>query len=56
MMEKKEFYRRIARSADQEDRSKEKYQPAWIRKYLDLADLLMRRRRQKTEDTRPKAA
>ena len=31
-------------------------QPGWIQKYLDLADLLMRRRKHKDNDDRPKAA
>lgn len=29
---------------------------SWIQKYLDLADLLMRRRKQKREEDRPRAA
>jgi hypothetical protein len=33
-----------------EDCAEEKHQPRWIQRYLDLADLLMRRRREKRDD------
>ena len=35
---------------------KEHNPSGWIQKYLDLADLLMRRRKQKRDNDRPKAA
>ncbi len=31
-------------------------QPGWIQKYLDLADLLMRRRKTRRDEDHPKAA
>jgi len=32
------------------EEEEERHQPRWIQKYLDLADLLMRRRRQRIDD------
>jgi hypothetical protein len=38
------------------DAESEKQSPGWVQKYLDLADILMRRRKPKRDDDHPKAA
>jgi hypothetical protein len=50
MPEKKPETERIRRPLNEEVREDERHQPGWIQKYLDLADLLMRRRREKGDD------
>jgi hypothetical protein len=49
-MGKKKKADQINRPCTEEAREEERHQPSWIRKYLDLADLLMRRRRQRPDD------
>jgi hypothetical protein len=38
------------------DAENERQSPGWVRKYLDLADILMKRRKEKRDDDQPKAA
>ena len=38
------------------DVESEKQSPGWVQKYLDLADLLMKRRKGRRDDDTPKAA
>ena len=38
------------------DIESEKQSPGWVQKYLDLADLLMKRRKDKRDGDHPKAA
>ncbi len=60
MLGKKKYFvndaERPAQSAEDEQLERESEQPGWIRKYLDLADLLIRRRKYKDGGDRPKAA
>ena len=50
MVEKKNEADRANRPFGEEEREEERHQPGWIQKYLDLADLLMKRRRKKDDD------
>ena len=50
MVDKKHETERIRQPLNEEVREDERHQPGWIQKYLDLADLLMRRRREKRDD------
>jgi hypothetical protein len=50
MTEKKHDAERLKTPFDKGHREEESHQPGWIQKYLDLADLLMRRRREKRDD------
>jgi len=38
------------------DAESERQSPGWVQKYLDLADLLMRRSKEKRDHNHPKAA
>jgi hypothetical protein len=49
-MGKKKEAGRANRPFAEEAAEEERHQPGWIQKYLDLADLLMRRRRPKADD------
>jgi hypothetical protein len=51
MVDKKRETEPIRRPLNEDEvREDERHQPGWIQKYLDLADLLMRRRREKGDD------
>lgn len=49
MKEKKNEAEQKNRPLDEEEREDERHQPSWIKKYLDLADLLMKRRQKDNE-------
>jgi hypothetical protein len=51
MVEKKKVEEQVrSPSGGDQQQQDEERQPGWIQKYLDLADLLIRRRRPKSED------
>jgi len=56
MVFRKDDVQQDGRASNPESSESEKHQPEWIRKYLDLADLLMRRRKHKSDEDKPKAA
>jgi hypothetical protein len=56
MVGKKDDEEQNGRTSKDESLENERHQPEWIRRYLDLADLLMRRRKHKNDDEKPKAA
>jgi hypothetical protein len=55
MVEKKKIEEHTNLPSGGNHQQQEERQPGWIQKYLDLADLLMRRRRPKNEDRRKAA-
>jgi hypothetical protein len=50
MVEKKKVEEQVRSPSGGDQQQDEERQPGWIQKYLDLADLLIRRRRPKSED------
>jgi hypothetical protein len=50
MAEKKKVEEQVNPPSVGNQQQDEERQPGWIQKYLDLADLLIRRRRPKSED------
>ncbi len=59
MLKKRKYFvpdTETVQSTEDEQREDESEQPGWIRKYLDLADLLIRRRKYRDDHDRTKAA